>query len=131
MPCHAEPTSTQGHCNHHSIAHVCNAMQCSAMQCNACRGHVDPAHIVPKHCTAADIVQWHALQSPMEQGPGSEGGQEEELGLADMRVRLLAGLKRYLHGKRLNGLLSSQVHSRHNTSRQNLVERPGLPLHAS
>ena len=26
-----------------------------------------------------------------------------------MRVRLLAGLKRYLHGKRLNGLLSSQV----------------------
>ena len=35
--------------------------------------------------------------------------QEDEVAVAEMRVRLLAGLKRYLHGKRLNGLLSSQV----------------------
>lgn len=35
--------------------------------------------------------------------------QDDEIAVAEMRVRLLAGLKRYLHGKRLNGLLSSQV----------------------
>ena len=86
------------------------------------------------HCTnrysAADGVQCNALQSPMEQGPGSEKGQEEDLGLglADMRVRLLAGIKRYLHGKRLNGLLSSQVHSCYITTRHP-GGRPGLPLH--
>ena len=46
------------------------------------------------------------------QSPGSHHGSEaDELALADMRVRLLAGLKRYLHGKRLNGLLSSEVKS--------------------
>ena len=44
------------------------------------------------------------------QSPGSHHGSEaDELAVADMRVRLLAGLKRYLHGKRLNGLLSSEV----------------------
>ena len=39
-----------------------------------------------------------------------QGGdmQEDEVAVAEMRVRLLAGLTRYLHGKRLNGLLSSQ-----------------------
>ena len=46
----------------------------------------------------------------MMQGPSSHHGSEaDDLAVADMRVRLLAGLKRYLHGKRLNGLLSSEV----------------------
>ena len=46
----------------------------------------------------------------MVQGPSSHHGSEaDDLAVADMRVRLLAGLKRYLHGKRLNGLLSSEV----------------------
>ena len=42
---------------------------------------------------------------------GSQAGDGHEDGeaVAEMRARLLAGLKRYLHGKRLNGLLSSQV----------------------
>ena len=81
-------------------------------------------------------MQCNALQSPVEQGPGSEGGQEEDLGLglADMRVRLLAGLKRYLHGKRLNGLLSSQVLFNHvaiNETRillWTLMGRQGFPF---
>ncbi len=46
----------------------------------------------------------------MMQSPSSHHGSEgDDLAVADMRVRLLAGLKRYLHGKRLNGLLSSEV----------------------
>ena len=52
------------------------------------------------------ILVWHH----MVQGPSSHHGSEaDDLAVADMRVRLLAGLKRYLHGKRLNGLLSSEV----------------------
>ena len=45
------------------------------------------------------------VQSP----PSHHGSEADDLAVADMRVRLLAGLKRYLHGKRLNGLLSSEV----------------------
>ena len=41
----------------------------------------------------------------LQAGDGHEDGEA----VAEMRARLLAGLKRYLHGKRLNGLLSSQV----------------------
>ena len=52
------------------------------------------------------MLIWHH----MVQGPSSHHGSEaDDLAVADMRVRLLAGLKRYLHGKRLNGLLSSEV----------------------
>lgn len=86
------------------------------MQCSAMRAEVRWSQHHSFHsCIAADVTQSHVLQIPVEQGLGSEGGQEEDLGLADMRVRLLAGLKRYLHGKRLNGLLSSQVRSHHIT----------------
>ena len=45
----------------------------------------------------------------LQRASSHHGSEGEDLAVADMRVRLLAGLKRYLHGKRLNGLLSSEV----------------------
>ena len=125
---HLSPVSLQALSQHCS----CHAMPCHAIRRSAMHAEVTwTQHHFFDHCIAADVLQSHALQSAVEQGPGSEGGQEEDLGLTDMRVRLLAGLKRYLHGKRLNGLLSSQVRSHHITTRQTPIKRPCLPLHAS
>ncbi len=41
-------------------------------------------------------------------GSGAGGGMSEGV-LTEMRSRLIAGLKRYFHGKRMEGLLSVQV----------------------
>ncbi|KAL0054880.1 hypothetical protein WJX82_003714 [Trebouxia sp. C0006] len=66
-------------------------------------------------------------------GPSSHHGSEgDDLAVADMRVRLLAGLKRYLHGKRLNGLLSSEglrvLDNACETAAEHAAEHPEEPL---
>ncbi len=71
-----------------------------------CGLHTVRVHTAPPAFSEMFILIWHH----MVQGPSSHHGSEaDDLAVADMRVRLLAGLKRYLHGKRLNGLLSSEV----------------------
>ncbi|DBA74298.1 TPA: Son of sevenless 1, variant 2 [Trebouxia sp. C0004] len=68
-----------------------------------------------------------------QHGPSSHHGSEaDDLAVADMRVRLLAGLKRYLHGKRLNGLLSSEglrvLDNACETAAEHAAEHPEDPL---
>ncbi|KAL0021928.1 hypothetical protein WJX79_007439 [Trebouxia sp. C0005] len=68
-----------------------------------------------------------------QHGPSSHHGSEaDDLAVADMRVRLLAGLKRYLHGKRLNGLLSSEglrvLDNACETAAEHAAEHPEEPL---
>ena len=73
-----------------------------------CGLHTVRVHTAPPAFSEMFILIWHH----MVQGPSSHHGSEaDDLAVADMRVRLLAGLKRYLHGKRLNGLLSSELAS--------------------
>lgn len=56
-----------------------------------------PAHFKPLHpCLSRPLT-------PVASGGMSEGA------LSEMRSRLIAGLKRYFHGKRMEGLLSVQV----------------------
>ena len=50
--------------------------------------------------------------------------------LAEMRSRLIAGLKRYYHGKRMEGLLSVQVGGRGLPPADRIVATAGAPWRA-